>query len=62
MSDGTIKTYKNVCESLPFNLLSNQNTILKKLKECDNLGVLENFFLFITLKINLWVIVANYLK
>jgi len=33
VSDGTIKTYKNVGESLPFNLLSNQNTIIKKLKE-----------------------------
>jgi len=33
VSDGTIKTYKNVGESLPFNLLSNQTTIIKKLKE-----------------------------
>ena len=33
VSEGTIKTYKNVGESLPFNLLSNQNTIIKKLKE-----------------------------
>ena len=33
VSDGTIKTYKNVGESLPFNLLSNQTTIIKKLKD-----------------------------
>ena len=33
VSQGTITTYKNVGESLPFNLLSNQNTIIKKLKE-----------------------------
>jgi len=33
VSDGTIKTYKNIGESLPFNLLSNQTTIIKKLKE-----------------------------
>lgn len=33
VSEGTIKTYKNVGESLPFNLLSNQTTIIKKLKE-----------------------------
>lgn len=33
VSEGTITTYKNVGESLPFNLLSNQNTIIKKLKE-----------------------------
>ena len=36
VSDGTIKTYKNVGESLPFNLLSNQTTIIKKLKELYN--------------------------
>ena len=33
VSQGTITTYKNVGESLPFNLLSNQTTIIKKLKE-----------------------------
>mgnify|MGYP003679491747 FL=1 len=33
VSEGTIKTYKNVGESLPFNLLSNQTVIIKKLKE-----------------------------
>lgn len=33
VSEGTITTYKNVGESLPFNLLSNQTTIIKKLKE-----------------------------
>ena len=33
VSQGTIKTYKNVGESLPFNLLSNQTVIIKKLKE-----------------------------
>ena len=33
VSEGTIKTYKNVGESLPFNLLSSQSVITKKLKD-----------------------------
>jgi len=33
VSEGTIKTYKNVGDNLPFNILSSQPTIVKKLKE-----------------------------
>tara|TARA_R110002020_G_scaffold473465_2_gene702769 strand:- start:3265 stop:4116 length:852 start_codon:yes stop_codon:yes gene_type:complete len=32
VSEGTIKTYKNIGDNLPFNILSNQPTIIKKLK------------------------------
>ena len=33
VSQGTITTYKNIGESLPFNLLSSQTTIINKLKD-----------------------------
>tara|TARA_R100001440_G_scaffold17797_2_gene29840 strand:+ start:473 stop:1330 length:858 start_codon:yes stop_codon:yes gene_type:complete len=33
VSQGTITTYKNIGESLPFNLLSSQTTIITKLKD-----------------------------
>ena len=33
VSEGTLKTYKNIGDNLPFNILSSQPTIIKKLKE-----------------------------
>ncbi len=33
VSEGTITTYKNIGKSLPFNLMSSQPTIIKKLKD-----------------------------
>jgi hypothetical protein len=36
VSEGTITTYKNIGKTLPFNLMSSQPTIIKKLKELYN--------------------------
>ena len=50
VSEGTIKTYKNVGTNLPFNLLSSQPTIIKKLKELyDNPNTLQLYLNMIVL-------------
>ena len=50
VSEGTIKTYKNVGANLPFNLLSSQPTIIKKLKELyDNPNTLQLYLNMIIL-------------
>ena len=36
VSEGTITTYRNIGKSLPFNLMSSQPTIIKKLKDLYN--------------------------
>jgi|TARA_R110002012_G_scaffold305826_1_gene510115 hypothetical protein len=33
VSEGTLKTYNNIAKSIPFNILTSQKTIIKKLKE-----------------------------
>ena len=33
VSDGTIKTYTNIANSIPFNILTSQKTLIKKLKD-----------------------------
>ncbi len=50
VSEGTIKTYKNIGTNLPFNLLSTQPTIIKKLKELyDNPNTLQLYLNMIIL-------------
>tara|TARA_Y100000401_G_scaffold50888_1_gene39794 strand:+ start:889 stop:1740 length:852 start_codon:yes stop_codon:yes gene_type:complete len=50
VSQGTIKTYKNIGTNLPFNLLSTQPTIIKKLKELyDNPNTLQLYLNMIIL-------------
>ena len=50
VSEGTIKTYKNIGTNLPFNLLSSQPTIIKKLKELyDNPNTLQLYLNMIIL-------------
>jgi len=50
VSEGTIKTYKNIGTNLPFNLLSSQPTIIKKLKELyDNANTLQLYLNMIIL-------------
>ena len=50
VSEGTIKTYKNIGTNLPFNLLSAQPTIIKKLKELyDNPNTLQLYLNMIIL-------------
>lgn len=54
VSEGTIKTYKNIGTNLPFNLLSSQPTIIKKLKELyDNANTLQ-------LYLNMIILVRRY--
>ena len=40
LSEGTIKTYKNIGHNLPFNILTSQPTILRKLEMFDNVNTL----------------------
>tara|TARA_R100001440_G_scaffold38478_1_gene58123 strand:+ start:411 stop:1262 length:852 start_codon:yes stop_codon:yes gene_type:complete len=50
VSEGTIKTYKNIGTNLPFNLLSTQPTIIKKLKDLyDNPNTLQLYLNMIIL-------------
>ncbi len=50
VSEGTINTYKNVGANLPFNLLSSQPTIIKKLKDLyDNPNTLQLYLNMIIL-------------
>jgi len=50
VSEGTIKTYKNIGTNLSFNLLSTQPTIIKKLKETyDNPNTLQLYLNMIIL-------------
>jgi hypothetical protein len=50
VSEGTLKTYKNIGTNLPFNLLSSQPTIIKKLKELyDNPNTLQLYLNMIIL-------------
>ncbi len=54
VSEGTIKTYKNIGTNLPFNLLSTQPTIIKKLKDLyDNPNTLQ-------LYLNMIILVRRY--
>ena len=50
VSEGTITTYKNIGKTLPFNLMSSQPTIIKKLKEIyDNPNTLQLYLNMIIL-------------
>tara|TARA_A100001201_G_scaffold142615_2_gene141306 strand:- start:608 stop:1471 length:864 start_codon:yes stop_codon:yes gene_type:complete len=50
VSEGTITTYKNIGKTLPFNLMSSQPTIIKKLKELyDNPNTLQLYLNMIIL-------------
>ena len=50
VSEGPIKTYKNIGTNLPFNLLSTQPTIIKKLKDLyDNPNTLQLYLNMIIL-------------
>ena len=40
LSEGTIKTYNNIGQNLPFNILTSQPTILRKLSMYDNANTL----------------------
>jgi len=54
VSEGTLKTYKNVGDNLPFNILSSQPTIIKKLKELyENPNTLQ-------LYLNMIILVRRY--
>ncbi len=50
VSEGTITTYRNIGKTLPFNLMSSQPTIIKKLKEIyDNPNTLQLYLNMIIL-------------
>jgi len=54
VSEGTLKTYKNIGDNLPFNILSSQPTIIKKLKELyENPNTLQ-------LYLNMIILVRRY--
>ena len=50
VSEGTIKTYKNIASNIPFNILSSQPTIINKLKDLyDNPNTLQLYLNLIIL-------------
>ena len=50
VSEQTIKTYENIGKNIPFNLLSSQPTIIKKLKDLyDNPNTLQLYLNMIQL-------------